>query len=167
MTSDTSGQKLHRIYAEHHGWLFGWLRRRLGDSAQAADLAQDTFLRLLLGKRPIAQIGEEPRALLTHIAKGLVIDHWRRQEVERACLEALAHLPAAVAPSAEEQLIIVETLLRVDAALSGLSAHTRQVFLLAQLEGLTLQQISDRMAMPVITVRRHIKRGLLACMVVE
>jgi len=167
LTSDTSGQELNRIYAEHHGWLFGWLRRKLGDSSDAADLAQDTFLRLLLGKRPVAQIGNQPRALLTHIAKGLVIDHWRRQEVERACLEALAHLPTALAPSAEEQLLIIETLLRVDTALSHLPPQTRQAFLLAQLDGLTLQQIADRMDMPVITVRRHIKRGLLACMGAE
>ncbi len=23
-------QMLHRLYAEHHGWLNGWLRRQLG-----------------------------------------------------------------------------------------------------------------------------------------
>ncbi len=34
-------------------------------------------------------MGDEPRVLLTHIAKGLVIDHWRRQSIERAYLEAL------------------------------------------------------------------------------
>jgi RNA polymerase sigma-70 factor (ECF subfamily) len=38
------------------------------------------------------------------------------------------------------------------------------VFLLAQLEGLTLQQISEQAGMPVITVRRHIRKALLACM---
>jgi len=35
------------LYVAHHGWLQAWLRRRLGDAHQAADLAQDTFVRLL------------------------------------------------------------------------------------------------------------------------
>ncbi|MDD3484875.1 sigma factor, partial [Azovibrio restrictus] len=36
---------LTRLYRDHHGWLQGWLRRRLGNAHEAADLAQDTFLR--------------------------------------------------------------------------------------------------------------------------
>ena len=76
----------------------------------------------------------------------------------------LAHLPPAEAPAAEERLIVVETLSRIDAMLARLPPLTREVFLLAQLDGLTLQQISDRVHVPVITVRRHIRRALLACM---
>lgn len=35
------------LYQDHHGWLHGWLRKKLGCSHQAADLAHDTFMRLL------------------------------------------------------------------------------------------------------------------------
>lgn len=59
---------------------------------------------------------------------------------------------------------MIETLARIDARLALLPALTREVFLLAQLDGLTLQQISDRVQAPVITVRRHIRKALLACM---
>lgn len=157
--------EFHALYADHHGWLQGWLRGRLGEGGDAAaDLAQDTFLRLLAARREPSRLGERPRALLTHIAKGLLVDHWRRKRVERAWLETLAHLPAAAAPSAEERLLVIETLLRIDAMLAGLPALTREVFLLAQLDGLTLQQVSDRVGVPVITVRRHIRKALLACM---
>ena len=31
------------LYEGHHGWLRNWLRKRLGNSFDAADLAQDTF----------------------------------------------------------------------------------------------------------------------------
>ncbi|MCH1999596.1 RNA polymerase subunit sigma, partial [Achromobacter xylosoxidans] len=34
-----------QIYREHHGWLSAWLRKKLGNSFDAADLAHDTFLR--------------------------------------------------------------------------------------------------------------------------
>jgi RNA polymerase sigma-70 factor (ECF subfamily) len=61
-------------------------------------------------------------------------------------------------------MLIIESLLRIEAMLATLPARTRQVFLLAQFDELTLQQISERMAMPVITVRRHIHKALVACM---
>ncbi|WP_104493426.1 sigma-70 family RNA polymerase sigma factor [Paracoccus denitrificans] len=154
--------ELHALYADHHGWLHGWLRRKLGDSGDAADLAHDTFLRLLASRR--SRLGERPRALLTHIAKGLLADHWRRQRVERAYLDTIAHLPAVQVPPAEERLLVIEALMRIDAMLGRLPAFTREVFLLAQFDGLTLQQISERTQAPVITVRRHIRKALLACM---
>lgn len=150
------------LYSEHNRWLQSWLRKKVGCSHQAADVAQETFLKLLTG-RATSQI-REPRALLTHIAKCLVVDHWRRQEVERAYLESIAHLPEPLAPSPESQLLVIEAILRVDAMLSDLAPRTREMFLLAQLEGLTLAEISTRTGTPLITVRRHIQKALLACM---
>ena len=41
---------LHRLYSEHNGWLKGWLRVRLGNAADAADLAQDTFIRVMTAR---------------------------------------------------------------------------------------------------------------------
>jgi len=47
MDTATDGQRqLHLLYRDHHGWLQGGLRKRLGDREHAADVAQDTFLRL-------------------------------------------------------------------------------------------------------------------------
>lgn len=72
---------MHQLYTRHHGWLFQFLRRKLGDAEQAADLAQDTFIRLLnTGQR--AEI-REPRAYLSTIARGLVADMFRRRAWSR------------------------------------------------------------------------------------
>lgn len=167
MSPDWTQQRhVSSLYEEHHGWLQAWLRKKLGDAHQAADLAQDTFVRVLAAWRSPQAWGPEPRALLTHIAKGLVVDHWRRQAVERAYLDAIAHLPAPQAPSAETRFLLLEALTRIDTMLAALPARTREIFLLAQLDGLTLQQIAERTQTPVITVRRHIHKALVACMAV-
>ncbi|QBR42214.1 hypothetical protein EHF36_01560 [Kerstersia gyiorum] len=49
MSTGSSAQHdaLAAMYQSHHGWLRTWLQRRLGNTADAADLAQDAFLRLL------------------------------------------------------------------------------------------------------------------------
>lgn len=156
---------IETLYSHHHGWLQTWLSRKLGNSFDAADLAQDTFLRLMTSQR-IAVLGNEPRALITHIAKGLLIDHWRRRQVQQAYLDALAQVPEQHAPSPETSLIIIETLCAIDAMLGSLPARTRELFLMAQLDGLTLKEISARTQMPVITIRRHITRALVACMAI-
>lgn len=42
-----SNDSVQTLYSDHHGWLHAWLRSKLGNAADAADLAQDTFVRLL------------------------------------------------------------------------------------------------------------------------
>lgn len=162
--ADSTAQQVHTLYADHHGWLYGWLRRKLGNACDAADLAHDTFLRLMLSRRAPGQFGDEPRALLTHIAKGLVIDYWRRQDVERAYLDALAQLPEPQIPSPETRLIILEALYRIEAMLRGLPARTLEIFLLVQLDGLTYRQIAEQHGIAVITVKRRMRTAFAACL---
>jgi RNA polymerase sigma-70 factor (ECF subfamily) len=150
------------LYRDHHGWLQGWLRKKLGCANNAADLAHDTFLRLL-GQRKVPDL-HEPRALLTHIAKGLMIDHWRHQQVERAYQEAIAHLPEPQTPAPETRLLVLEALYRIEAMLRRMPSRTQDIFLLAQLDGLTYPQIAERLGTSLITVKRHMRAGFIACM---
>ena len=79
------------LYNDHHNWLTGWLRRKLGCPDSAADLAQDTFMRVLTARETPQFI--EPRAFLTTLAKRVLFNHYRRQDLERAYLDALAQMP--------------------------------------------------------------------------
>ncbi|XAH23696.1 sigma-70 family RNA polymerase sigma factor [Xylophilus sp. GW821-FHT01B05] len=159
-------QRIETLYTDHHGWLRSWLRRKLGNACDAADLAHDTFVRVMASRRLPMHLGEEPRALLTHIAKGLVVDHWRRQEVERAYLEALAQLPEPEMPSPEARLLILEALQRIDAMLDRLPGRTRQIFVLSQIDGLTYQQVADQLGTSLITVKRHMRTAFAACLAI-
>ncbi|MDQ3268509.1 MAG: RNA polymerase subunit sigma, partial [Pseudomonadota bacterium] len=77
-------QEVHALYSNHHGWLYGWLRKKLGCSHRAADLAHDTFVRLLAREERVAI--QEPRAFLTTVAQRVLANHWRREQIERAYL---------------------------------------------------------------------------------
>lgn len=165
--ANLASRQVHELYSRHHGWLYRWLSAKLGNSSDAADLAHDTFLRLMASRRPPGQWGDQPRALLTHIARGLVIDHWRRRDVERAYLEALAAMPAAELPNPEQRLAMLEALLRVDTMLRSLPARTREIFFLAQLDGLTYGQIAERRQVSLITVKRHMAQAFAACLALD
>lgn len=152
-------EALETLYLQHHGWLQAWLRRKLASAADAADIAHDTFLRVLVSRPRMA----EPRAFLTTIARGLVVDQWRRQELERAYLEALALQPEPLAHSPETQLLVVEALVRLDRLLDGLKPRVRQAFVWAQLDELPHAQIAERLGVTVRSVERYVAEALYHC----
>nr|WP_110968788.1 sigma-70 family RNA polymerase sigma factor [Pseudomonas huaxiensis] len=160
---------LSQVYTEHNGWLKQWLYRRLGCSAQAADLAQDTFLRILQAqqKAGASLTLQRPRAYLTTVGRRLVYDHFRRQSLERAYLELLAQLPEAFDLSEEERFSLQETLQQLDVLLDTFKPAVRSVFLLVQLEGLTYVQVAQRLGIGERTVKRHMASAVEACILFE
>lgn len=150
------------LYSDHHSWLKGWLHRRVGNADQAADLAHDTFIRLLSSDRvPVAL--DEPRAFLTTVAQRLVSNHWRREKLEKAYLEALAQVPNKTAWSPEARAIMLETLVELDRLLDGLPATVRRAFLLSQLDGQTHAQVAQALDISIPTVKRYIVKALQRC----
>ena len=82
------------LYVNHHAWLLGWLRKRMRHGDHAADLAHDIFVQIL-GKPEQLQELRQPRAWLSTVARGVLVDRVRRQRIERAYLQAIVHLPEA------------------------------------------------------------------------
>jgi len=158
---DVPLQPLDSLYRDHHGWLQSWLRLRLGDRERAADIAQDTFLRLLVTRRLPEQ--SDGRRFLAQIARNLVIDQWRRQRIKQAYLESLAALPEPETPSLETRAIVIETLMQIDAMLDSMPTKVREAFLLSQFEGLTYAQIAEHLQVSVSSVQKYMLRAITAC----
>lgn len=153
--------EVQALYRDHHGWLRDWLRRKLGCSHHAADLAHDTFVRLLSKREPA--VPAEPRPYLATIAQGLVVDFHRRKALERAYLASLAALPEPQTPSPETRAIVLEALVAIDAMLDGMKPAVRQAFILSQLEGLTYAQIAAQLGVTVRTVNNYMLKALEHC----
>lgn len=158
----TAHQTLHRLYSDHHSWLYAELRRKLGSAFDAADLAQDTFLRVL-STPPAVEI-REPRAFLRTVARGLLVNFLRRRALERAYVEVLLSQPEATYPGPEEQALVVEALVAIDTLLSGLPANVREAFLLSQLQGLRYADIAQRLGVSLSMVKKYMLRALTHCM---
>ena len=148
-------QTFHDLYRDHRSWLEGWLRRRMGNGSDAADLSQDTFVRLLASSQRIADL-QEPRAYLATVGKRLLANFYQRRSLEQAYLDALALLPEDCVPSPEQRWILLETLQALDELLDGLPGPVRRAFLLSQLEGLGYQAIAERLQVS----ERPIKRSM-------
>lgn len=156
-------QNIETLYREHHSWIYQWLRSRLGCDYQAEDLAQDTFTRVLAGREAVIK---EPRAFLTTVARGILVNWYQRQSLEQAFLDALSQLPEQEAPSEEQRYLILETLHEIDAMLDSLPLPVKHAFLLSQIEGLKYQDIAKRLDLSLITVKRYMKRAFSHCLLV-
>ncbi|ANI14953.1 RNA polymerase sigma-70 factor, ECF subfamily [Pseudomonas citronellolis] len=156
---------LETLYCDHHGWLQAWLRRRLGHASDAADLAHDTFLRLIGGaSQPRFASMAEVRAYLRTTAKNLCINLWRRQEIERAWLDTLAALPEEQCPSAERQAAVLQALEEISCMLQTLSAKAARAFTLAVVCEMTDDEVGAQLGVSGRMVRKYVAQAMLACL---
>lgn len=150
------------FYHKHHGWLTGWLDKRVNCSFDAQDLAQDTFVRVIDSSIKINELREQHNYLLT-IARGLTVDLFRRRTLERQYREALVNLPEQEWPSAEQHVIILQTLNEVDIMFAGLPTKVRQAFILSRFEGLTYPEIASEMEISLRSVNNYLAQALEHC----
>lgn len=161
-TDSPHGAAVGQLYGEHHSWLLSWLRYKLGSAHLAADLAHDTFVRVLATRSRAGIL--QPRAYLRTIAHGLAVNHWRRQDIERAYLDLLAAMPPALAPSPEERLLVLEALHQADAMLARLSGKARRAFLMHQVDGSTYAEIAAELGVSDRMVRKYMAQAMLECL---
>jgi len=166
MTASACGSPaIESLYHNHHGWLYTWLCRRLGNAPDAADLAHDVFLRLILKPAPrgFAAAGEA-RAYLRAMANGLCINLWHRREIEQAWLDTLAAQPAQFAPSAERQAMVLEALHEVGALLLALPTKVARAFLLTEACQMSQQEVAEELGVSTRMVRKYLAQAMLRCM---
>ncbi|MES2821418.1 MAG: RNA polymerase sigma factor [Pseudomonadota bacterium] len=159
--NSTHQQRVGLLYSDHRDWLFGWLRKSLQCPQRADDISQDTFVRLLA--RQDLQAPQEPRALLTTIAKGLLADQFRRSAVERAYLDELARAPQSCQASPEDQALVLESLREIDRLLGQLSSKASAAFLFNRLDGLGHAEIAARLGVSTSRVRQYLAQGVRQC----
>lgn len=163
MSSHTDPKALlATLYDDNHRWLRAWLYRQLKCPQDAADLTQDTFIRVL-DARQLTQL-EEPRAFLSTVARRLLFSFWRRKRLEQSYLDSLALLPECYSPSEEDLALVREALESIDRLLNDLPARVRQIFILSRLEGLTQPMIAQQLDVSLATVERDLRRAFLHCL---
>jgi RNA polymerase sigma-70 factor (ECF subfamily) len=142
------------------GGMVGTLARRWStDAADAEDAVQEIFFDLwrTAGRFDPAKASE--RGFVAMIARRRLIDRARRRgrEVEAVSMPDGFDAPSGEASHADR----VAGTLDAQAALAMLSPVQRQLIEMSLLHGRTHEEIAHETALPVGTVKSHIRRGLL------
>lgn len=129
--------------------------RSLGDPAEAEDVTQRTFVSAWTS-RSTFRPGEAPLgAWLVTIARRRIADAHEARARAARIEEALR----ATVPEASVDTDLSDAMLVAD-EVAQLEPDARAVLALAFYEDLTHQQISERLRMPLGTVKSHIRRSL-------
>jgi RNA polymerase sigma factor (sigma-70 family) len=158
---------LGTVYVEHKNWLHSWFRRRIVSADVAHDMVQDTFLKLILSATTVSYALDNPKALLTVVARQLLVDRYRRQALEDSYVQMLTQMPGLSHPSEEERAMVCEILRQLDRALEALPAAVRAAFLLSRLDGLAYEEIADQLDLSVRTVKRYMAQAYEGCMLAQ
>ncbi len=164
--SDEAG--LIRAFLGLYNDLLRLLSWKTGNPDTAADLAQETYLKL--AAKPAEERVQNPRAYILRTANNLAIDRLRQERRLNA-----VHAPADgkggrgaeevedPAAQAEAGLIAQERLRLLNQSLLALAPNVRRALLLNRVEGLTQAEIARRLGVSESMVTKYIAQALRHC----
>ena len=158
-------QFIHEMYLDHHDLLQQWLSYRIRYPFNAADLVQDTFVKLLQTRQKLLGI-QEPRAYLVNVAKNVLIDKHRRYVLEQSYLETLAgELQLQEIELSNNQLEeVVQILDFLTIALNESPVLARKAFLMYYFEGYNQTEIAKRIGKSLRTTQTYLADCLNLCL---
>ena len=134
-------------------------RHYLGDLEEARDTAQDVFVRLYEHLDSFSG-GESFKPWLLRMARNAAIDRIRRIKARPPARDVPADdagLESGADPEQSAERAARETLLR--RALARMGAQHREVVLLKEIQGLTLEEVATTLQLPLGTVKSRSNRA--------
>ena len=154
--------QIARLFAEHKKALEAFVARRTGNTQVAADLTQESFLRL--ARLPADKKIDNLPAFLFTIASNLIRDHQRQmiRREHREVGEPSDELPCD-SPGVEEQLAAMQEQALMHDAIQALPEATRHIFLLYHVDECSYREIGERLKVSPRSVEYQLRRALIDC----
>lgn len=147
------------LFREHNQRLVRFLAARLSSDAEAKEVAQEAYVRLLQLEQPDA--GGFMRALLYKTAINIATDRIRRRKLDRESLSTDPLDFGIDRCSPEQHVSSREEVEIVSQCLNELSPRCRQAILLRRLQGLSTAQIAATLNVSTRMIRLYITEASL------
>lgn len=155
-------QDFESFFQVHRPALIAFLRRRTANEADAEEIAQESYLRLLGYGYGDSRPPAVWRALLYRIASNLAVSHFRmranRQMDRQEDLDGLQL--ASESPSLERMVTAQQELMLVRKALAALPPKCRKVFMLSRTHHKSYPEIAQLCGISVKMVEKHMSHAL-------
>jgi RNA polymerase sigma factor (sigma-70 family) len=155
---------VHEVIRRHHDSLIRFLRQRLRVKDDAADVAQEAYIRMMQyeGSREI----HSPSSMLFRIAINIANDLGRSEQARRVADQTSIDGMelASGAPTVEREIAAKQVLSLLYETIENLPTKCRRVFLLSRVHHMTYPQIAAHCGISVKMVEKHIGHALAICM---
>ena len=162
--AETKKSLVERLFTEHRGALQAFLYRRVRGHPDAAELAQEVYVRML--RVPDMSTVRNPEAYLYAVASNLAKEHAHRSPQNSKVLdiddplvqEQLSELPAFGGDLDGERRVD-----RLREVLNQLPPKCRAAVVLQYWHGLSYEDIAERLGVSTHMVKKYLSQALLHC----
>lgn len=152
------------LFGQHGPGLAAFIRRRVRRPVDASDLTQELYLRFLRADR--AELIRNPEAYLYTVAVNLlreqsVLDQRQGRLVDAAEPTMDAALVDFRTP--EEEADLEERMARITRTIDALPAKPRAALVLQYRDGLSYEEIAERLGVTTHAVKKYVMQGLALC----
>lgn len=158
VTTDRAAARafVERLYAAHHGEIYGYLARMLRNDELAADLTQDTFIKAYRAYETLVD-HDRARAWLYQIAGRTALDELRRRKIVR--FVPWTGESRGTSASAEEQVLRARLSADLERALARIPPRQRQALLLSEVHDMTGLELANALGVSHVAARALLTRG--------
>jgi RNA polymerase sigma factor (sigma-70 family) len=155
---------VEKLFAEHRRSLQAYFYRRIRTKADAPDLTQEVYLRML--RVSDAEAIRNPQVYLYTVASNLVKERAlldRRQASSLSIDESSVQQRLGELPSLDSELDATATARHLRAVLEKLPVKWRTAVILQYRYGLTYEEIGDRLGVSSNMVKKYLAQALSHC----
>lgn len=161
-SSKNSNTLLAELDARFRMPLMSYFLRRVGDRAEAEDLTQETFVRLI-GSSTFER-ADQAHAYVFRVASNLLRDRarlavrWKKHPHAPLDFALIDEVSREVVEDRGPERVLIgrESLAEVLAALDELGERTKSIYILFRLEGMKQKDIAALFGMGLSTVEKHV-----------
>ena len=155
---------VERLFAEHRRALQAFFYRRIRTKSDAPDLAQEVYVRML--RVSDVHAIRDPERYLYTVASNLVkeysvLDRWQARSVDLEGPSIQRQLGEL--PTHDAQLDVTQRVVRLREVLGQLSPKCRAAVTLRYCNGLTYEQIGERLSVSSHMVKKYLAQALVHC----
>lgn len=140
-----------KLFEQHHKKLYIFLFRLLNSKEDAEEIVQDTFMKIWERRDDFIE-GYPFEPFLFRIAKNAFLNLSRKRVNRKVFENHLVFLNEPFAADGEEYVIFEETKAILNTIISRLPPKRKEIFLLRRIEGLTRNEIAEKLGISIITV---------------
>ncbi len=157
-------EALATLYDRYVRRVYGMAVQKLSDPAEAQDITQDVFLTVWNRAQTFNALKGKTESWLLTVAHHKIIDRLRVKRLDSQAAESVmkenAVLGDAEFANPLDQAVKSDEGARVRKALQALPDDQRTVLTMAYFNGLSQSQISEKLNLPLGTVKNRIRSGM-------
>lgn len=146
-----------KFFLRYNTKVYYFIHHIVPTSAEAEELVQDVFLKLWLNREKLADV-DQPDNYLFITSRNRALDHLAKAATEKKRQSSVLYTQEDA--SAEEQLFFKESQAIIHKAVQTLPEQQQMVYRLSKEEGLSREEVAERMQLSPNTVRNHLAAAI-------